>query len=113
RPARTAADGSLVLLADQDRRLWRAEAIAEGLALVRRLLRRNHPGPFQIQAAINAVHSDAASAADTDWRAILALYDQLLALAPTQVVAMNRAIAVAEVQGADDALALLDALELD
>jgi len=113
RPARTAADGSLVLLADQDRALWRREAIAEGLALVRRLLRRNQPGPFQIQAAINAVHADAATAADTDWRAILALYDQLLALTPTQVVAMNRAIAVAEVHGPDDALALLDALALE
>jgi RNA polymerase sigma-70 factor, ECF subfamily len=113
RPARTAADGSLVLLADQDRALWRREAIAEGLALVRRLLRRNQPGPFQIQAAINAVHADAATAADTDWRAILALYDQLLALTPTPVVAMNRAIAVAEVHGPDDALALLDALELE
>jgi RNA polymerase sigma-70 factor (ECF subfamily) len=113
RPARTAADGSLVLLADQDRALWQREAIAEGLALVRRLLRRNQPGPFQIQAAINAVHADAATAADTDWRAILALYDQLLALTPTPVVAMNRAIAVAEVHGPDDALALLDALALE
>ena len=113
RPARTAADGSLVLLADQDRALWRREAIVEGLALVRRLLRRNQPGPFQIQAAINAVHADSATAADTDWRAVLALYDQLLALTPTPVVAMNRAIAVAEVHGPDDALALLDALALE
>src|SRR5579859_2110944 len=113
RSARTAADGSIVLLADQDRALWRRAQIEEGLALVRRLLRRNQPGPFQVQAAINAVHNDAASAASTDWRQILALYDQLLALAPTAVVAMNRAIAVAEVSGPEDALTLLDALELD
>jgi RNA polymerase sigma-70 factor (ECF subfamily) len=113
RPARTAADGSIVLLADQDRTLWRRSQIEEGLELVRRLLRRNQPGPFQIQAAINAVHADAASAEDTDWRQILALYDQLLALTPTPVVAMNRAIAVAELSGPAEALALLDALELE
>src|SRR4029077_12335022 len=100
RPARTAADGSLVLLADQDRALWRREAIAEGLALVRRLLRRNQPGPFQIQAAINAVHADAATAADTDWRAILALYDQLLALTPAPGLADRRGVAVAGARGA-------------
>ena len=111
-PARTAADGSIVLLAHQDRALWRREQIEEGLALVKRLLRRNQPGPFQIQAAINAVHSDAASAADTDWRQILALYDQLLAIAPTPVVALNRAVALAEVRGPEEALELLDALEL-
>jgi RNA polymerase sigma-70 factor (ECF subfamily) len=113
RPARTARDGSIVLLADQDRALWRREPIEEGLALVRRLLRRNQPGPFQVQAAINAVHSDTATASDTDWRQILALYDQLLTLAPTSVVAMNRAIAVAEVSGPEEALTLLDAVELD
>jgi RNA polymerase sigma-70 factor (ECF subfamily) len=113
RPARTARDGSIVLLADQDRALWRREPIEEGLALVRRLLRRKQPGPFQVQAAINAVHSDTAIASDTDWRQILALYDQLLTLAPTPVVAMNRAIALAEVSGPEEALTLLDSLELD
>jgi RNA polymerase sigma-70 factor (ECF subfamily) len=111
-PARTAADGSLVLLADQDRSRWRRSEIEEGHALVRRLLRRNQPGPFQIQAAINAVHTDAQTAAATDWRQILALYDQLLELSPSPVVAMNRAIAVAEVSGAEEALTLLDTLDL-
>jgi RNA polymerase sigma-70 factor (ECF subfamily) len=112
RPARTAADGSLVLLAGQDRGRWDRELIAEGQAIVRRCLRRDQPGPYQIQAAINAVHSDAAAAADTDWGQILQLYDQLLAAAPTPVVALNRAIAVAEVQGPDAALALVDGLDL-
>ena len=88
-------------------------AIAEGHALVRRCLRRNRPGPYQIQAAINAVHTDAAVAADTDWRQIVALYDQLLAQAPTPVVALNRAIAVGEVDGPAAELALLDELALD
>ena len=113
RPARTAADGSIVLLADQDRSRWQLAKIAEGQALVRRLLRRDEPGPFQIQAAINAVHSDADDAAETDWRQILALYDQLMAIAPTPVVAMNRAVAVAETVGAQSALAALEGLELD
>jgi RNA polymerase sigma-70 factor, ECF subfamily len=113
RTARTTADGALVLLADQDRALWDRERIAEGQAIVRRCLRRNQPGPYQVQAAINAVHSDAASAADTDWRQILALYDQLLALQPIPVVALNRAVAVAEVSGPDAALAEVDDLDLD
>ncbi len=112
RPARTGADGSLVLLANQDRGRWDRGLIAEGQAIVRRCLRRDQPGPYQIQAAINAVHSDAARAADTDWEQILQLYDQLLAVAPTPVVALNRAIAVAEVQGPDAALALVDGLDL-
>jgi RNA polymerase sigma-70 factor, ECF subfamily len=113
RPARTDAGGGLVLLADQDRGLWDREAIAEGQALVRRCLREGRPGPYQIQAAINAVHSDAQAAPDTDWRQILALYDQLMATAPTPVVALNRAIAVAEVQGPEAALPLVEALDLD
>jgi len=113
RPARTTADGGLVLLADQDRALWDRELIAEGQAIVRRCLRRNQPGPYQVQAAINAVHSDAASAADTDWRQVLALYDELLALNPIPVVALNRAVAVAEVTGPDAALAEVDGLDLD
>ncbi|HEV3496032.1 MAG TPA: sigma-70 family RNA polymerase sigma factor, partial [Actinomycetes bacterium] len=99
RAARTTPDGALVLLADQDRSRWDRDRIAEGQALVRRCLRRNQPGPYQVQAAINAVHSAAPTAAATDWRQILALYDQLLALAPGPVVALNRAVAVAEVEG--------------
>ncbi|MGI8875486.1 MAG: RNA polymerase sigma factor [Egibacteraceae bacterium] len=111
--ARTSADGSLVLLADQDRSRWDHQLIAEGQALVRACLRRNAPGPYQIQAAINAVHSDAPTAADTDWGQILRLYDQLLALAPTPVVALNLAVAVAEVEGPKAALDLLDGLGLE
>jgi RNA polymerase sigma-70 factor (ECF subfamily) len=113
RPARTSAAGDLVTLAEQDRGRWDRALIAEGQALVRRCLARNQPGPYQLQAAINAVHSDAPSAADTDWAQILALYDQLLALAPTPVVALNRAVAVAEVDGPEPALALVEELDLD
>jgi RNA polymerase sigma-70 factor, ECF subfamily len=113
RAARTTPGGDLVLLADQDRTRWDRDRIAEGQALVRRCLRRNRPGPYQLQAAINAVHSDAPAAAATDWEQILALYDQLLAVAPSPVVALNRAVAVAEVRGPEAALALVDGLELD
>jgi RNA polymerase sigma-70 factor (ECF subfamily) len=113
RAARTAADGTIVLLPDQDRALWDRALVAEGQEIVRRCLRRNVPGPFQIQAAIAAVHSDAPIAADTDWGQVLALYDQLLAISPNAIVALNRAVAVAEVQGAGPALALVDALDLD
>jgi RNA polymerase sigma-70 factor (ECF subfamily) len=113
RSARTAADGAMVLLADQDRALWDRDLIDEGHALVRRCLRRNQPGVYQIQAAINAVHSDAATAAATDWHQVLALYDQLLAVAPTPVVALNRAVAVAEVHGPALALAAIEDLALD
>lgn len=113
RPARSGPEGELVPLDEQDRGLWDRELIAEGQALVRRCLRRGSPGPYQIQAAVNAVHSDAAVAADTDWRQILRLYDQLLAVAPGPVVALNRAVAVAEVAGPREALALLGGLELD
>jgi RNA polymerase sigma-70 factor, ECF subfamily len=109
---RTTPDGALVLLADQDRGRWDRGLIAEGQGIVRRCLQRNQPGPYQIQAAINAVHSDAPTAAATDWRQILALYDQLLALAPNPVVALNRAVAVAEVQGPQAALRLVDDLDL-
>ncbi|MDX3191807.1 sigma factor [Streptomyces sp. MN03-5084-2B] len=112
-PARTGPDGSLVLLADQDRSRWDRALIAEGQGIVRRCLHHNHPGPYQFQAAIQAVHADAATAAQTDWRQILALYDQLLAFAPTPVVALNRAIAVAEVHGPAAALTLVDELDLD
>jgi RNA polymerase sigma-70 factor (ECF subfamily) len=112
RRARTGPDGSLVLLADQDRALWDRALIAEGQELVRRCLRRDRPGPYQVQAAINAVHTDAPTAADTDWAQILALYDLLMALAPSPVVALNRAVAVAEVSGPGEALALLEGLDL-
>ena len=111
-PARTGPDGSLVLLGDQDRSRWDAALVAEGQALVRACLRRNRPGPYQLQAAINAVHSVAPTAADTDWRQILALYGQLYAMLPTPVVALNRAVALAEVDGPAVALALVDRLEL-
>jgi RNA polymerase sigma-70 factor (ECF subfamily) len=113
RPARTTGEGALVLLADQDRRLWNLSLIAEGQALVRECLRRNQPGPYQIQAAINAVHSDAKTVADTDWWQILQLYNQLLMIDPSPIVALNRAIAVAEVEGPDAALAVLDGLDLE
>jgi RNA polymerase sigma-70 factor, ECF subfamily len=112
REARTDPDGNLVLLADQDRGRWDAELIAEGQALVRRCLRENRPGPYQIQAAINAVHCDARTASGTDWRQILVLYDQLMAVAPTPVVALNRAVAVAETHGPGEALGLVEALDL-
>ncbi len=112
RAARTTAGGDLVLLADQDRGQWDRGLIAEGQAIVRRCLRRDQPGPYQIQAAINAVHSDAPAAAATDWQQILQLYDQLLALTPSPVVALHRAVAVAEVEGPDAALTLVDGLDL-
>jgi RNA polymerase sigma-70 factor, ECF subfamily len=110
RAARVSADGGLVLLADQDRGRWDRGLIAEGQALVRHCLELGRPGPYQIQAAINAVHSDAASAPETDWQQILALYDQLIALAPSPVVALNRAVAVAEVTGPAAALAEIGTL---
>jgi RNA polymerase sigma-70 factor, ECF subfamily len=110
-PARTAADGSMVRLADQDRSRWDRGLIAEGHALVRACLRRNQPGPFQIQAAIAAVHADAPTAGDTDWSQIVALYDQLYAMRPNAVVALNRAVAVAELDGRSAGLAALEPLE--
>jgi RNA polymerase sigma-70 factor, ECF subfamily len=113
RASRTAPDGSLVLLAEQDRSRWDPALIEEAQAIVRACLRRNQPGPYQLQAAINAVHADAATFADTDWAQIVALYDQLLALTPTPVVALNRAIAIGELQGPASALALVDELDLD
>jgi RNA polymerase sigma-70 factor (ECF subfamily) len=113
RPARTTASGDAVLLADQDRSRWDTNLIVEGQALVRRCLRRGQPGPYQIQAAINAVHSDAATAGQTDWRQILALYDELVALTPTPVTRLNRAVAVAEVAGPAAALEIVDSLDLD
>jgi RNA polymerase sigma-70 factor, ECF subfamily len=113
RASRTRPDGSLVVLGEQDRSAWDRALIEEGHAIVRACLRRDEPGPYQLQAAINAVHADAATAEETDWSQIVALYDQLLALAPTPVVALNRAIAIGEVEGPAAALALVDELDLD
>ncbi len=113
RPARVDAAGDLVLLADQDRDLWDRALVAEGQAIVRTCLRRNRPGRYQLQAAINAVHSSAASTVDTDWRQIVRLYDQLLAVDPGPVVRLHRAVAVAEVDGPAVALAIVEELELD
>jgi RNA polymerase sigma-70 factor, ECF subfamily len=112
RAARTADDGSLVLLPDQDRSRWNKALIARGHALVAACIRRNQPGPYQLQAAINAVHTDAPSAAATDWSQILRLYDQLLVFSPTPIVALNRAVALAEVHGPAAALAAVDALDI-
>jgi RNA polymerase sigma-70 factor (ECF subfamily) len=127
RAARTTPDGNLVLLADQDRSRWDRDLIAEGRAIVRQCLRRNQPGPYQIQAAINAVHSEsdvqaesgqrasgqAPATGGTDWRQILRLYDQLLALTPSPVVALHRVVALAEVDGPGAALTVVDGLGLD
>ena len=110
--SRVTVDGELVLLRDQDRSRWDRALIDEGHALVRACLRRNQPGPYQVQAAINAVHTAADSVQSTDWPQILALYDQLLTLAPTPVVALNRAIAAGEVHGPQAALDLVDRLDL-
>jgi RNA polymerase sigma-70 factor, ECF subfamily len=110
RPARTAPDGSRVLLADQDRTRWDRALVDEGLDLVRQCLRRGRPGPYQVQAAINAVHVSAPDAASTDWGQLVALHDQLLALAPSPTVALNRAVALAETQGPAAALVIVDEL---
>ncbi|HET9143553.1 RNA polymerase sigma factor [Actinophytocola sp.] len=112
RAARTTPHGELVLLSDQDRSRWDRRLIAEGQRIVRACLRRNTPGPYQVQAAINAVHADAPTAAATDWPQILRLYDQLHALTPTPVVALHRAVALAEVDGPAAALPLVDDLDL-
>lgn len=113
RVVRATAEGEMILLADQDRGRWDRALISEGQALVRHCLSLNKPGPYQIQAAINAVHSDARTAQATDWRQILALYDQWLSIAPGQAVALNRIVALAEVEGPSVALGALDALDLD
>jgi RNA polymerase sigma-70 factor, ECF subfamily len=112
RAARVGPGRELILLPDQDRSRWDPGLVAEGQALVRACLRRNSPGQYQIQAAINAVHSDAATAAGTDWAQILRLYDQLLGYTPTAVVALNRAVALAEVAGPAAGLAAIDELDL-
>ena len=113
RPARMTPTGALVPLPEQDRSRWNRLLIAEGQVIVRQCLRWNRPGPYQIQAAINAVHSDAVSTAATDWPQILRLYDQLMSIAPGPIVVLNRAVAVAEVDGAEKALAIVEELDLD
>ncbi|WP_324277781.1 RNA polymerase sigma factor [Blastococcus brunescens] len=110
RAARYDEEGALVLLRDQDRTLWNGRLVAEGQQLLRACLDRDRPGPYQVQAAVNAVHADAGTYAATDWAQIASLYDHLLALDPGPVVALNRAIAVAEVHGPEAGLALVDAL---
>ena len=112
RPARTGSDGAWCCWPTRTGRCWDRALIAEGQELVRRCLRRNRPGPYQLQAAINAVHSDARIAADTDWHQIVQLYDHLLVLSPSPVVALHRAVAVAEVEGPAAGLALVDELDL-
>jgi RNA polymerase sigma-70 factor (ECF subfamily) len=112
RSSRLRPDGSLVL-GEQDRTQWDRALITEGQAIVRRCLRRGQRGTYQLQAAINAVHADAPTVEQTDWSQIVALYDQLLAVAPTPVVAINRAIAIGELRGPAAALALVEELDLD
>jgi RNA polymerase sigma-70 factor (ECF subfamily) len=113
RSSRLRPDGSLVVLGEQDRTQWDRALITEGHAILRQCVRRNQPGPYQLQAAINAVHADAATVEETDWSQIVALYDQLLHVAPTPVVALNRAIAIGELQGPAAALPQVEELALD
>jgi RNA polymerase sigma-70 factor (ECF subfamily) len=113
REARVSSSGEMVLLRDQDRSRWDAVSTLEGLRLVQRCLHHNRPGPYQIQAAINATHAIAPSTAETNWPQIVELYNQLLAIQPTPIVALNRAVAVAEVEGPQAALQLTDALAAD
>jgi RNA polymerase sigma-70 factor (ECF subfamily) len=109
-PARLDADNNIVLLEDQDRSLWRRDLIAEGLALIEKALRHRRPGPYQLQAAIAAVHSQAAHPADTDWAEIDQLYTVLEKLQPSPVVTLNHAVAVSKLRGADAALAMIEPL---
>ncbi|WP_323794057.1 RNA polymerase sigma factor [Nocardioides sp.] len=113
RAARFSYGGELVTLAEQDRSAWDSTLIAEGHALVRACLAQNRPGRYQLLAAVNAVHTDAPSMADTDWAQIATLYGQLAAIDPSPVVALNRAVAVAELDGPAVGLALVEALELE
>lgn len=112
RNARLGPDGNIVLLPEQNRALWNRSLIAEGQVLLNQCLLRNEPGPYQLQAAINAVHSSAPSPDVVDWRRILQLYDHLESLQPTPVVALNRAVALAEVEGPGAALSVVDELDL-
>ncbi|WP_127503508.1 RNA polymerase sigma factor [Actinoplanes solisilvae] len=111
RPARTTSDGDLVLLSDQDRTRWDRKLILEGQELLRACLRRGRPGPYQLQAAVNAVHSDARTAAETDWAQILTIYDQLASFNGGPIVALHRAVAVAEVHSPAVALTIVDGLD--
>jgi predicted RNA polymerase sigma factor len=113
RPARTTADGALVPLAEQDRLLWRRPLIDEGVALVTQTLSSKALGPYQLQAAIAAVHDEAPSAAETDWRQIVVLYDLLERLSPNPIVSLNRAVAVAMAGSPEDGLAVVEALAAD
>jgi RNA polymerase sigma-70 factor (ECF subfamily) len=113
RGARVDATGQMVPLEKQDRGLWDRRLVDTGLDIVRSCVRRNLPGPYQLQAAIHAVHCNATTSADTDWTQILALYDQLMAMMPTAVIALNRAVAVAEVHGPAAALEIVDTIDLD
>jgi RNA polymerase sigma-70 factor (ECF subfamily) len=113
RPAREGPDGALVRLEDQDRGRWSAREIEEGRAIVDRALRMGRVGPYQLQAAIAAVHDEAAAAADTDWPQILGLYEVLRRLSPSPVVELNRAVALAQVAGPESGLAVVDALRTD
>lgn len=112
RDARTDDEGHFVNLSEQDRSLWSRDEIMEGQALLRICLQHNRPGMYQLQAAINAVHSDAMHASETDWPQILELYDHLMAIAPSSIVALNRAVVVAEVNGIAEALKLVDAISV-
>ena len=111
RPARV-AEGHLVTLDEQDRALWDTALVDEGHRLVRRCLAANRPGPYQLQAAINAVHTDALDASMTDWSQVVQLYDQLLVLQPSPIVELNRAVAAAELDGPEVALSIVDRLDL-
>lgn len=112
RRAARVRDGVLVTLEDQDRTQWDAAMIDEGHRIVRRCLEINRPGPYQLQAAINAVHTDALDVSMTDWSQIVALYDQLRAQTPSPIVELNRAVALAELDGPEVALAIVDRLDL-
>src|SRR6266404_728863 len=103
-PARFDAEGAIVLLEDQDRSLWNRKSIAEGLALVDKAMRHGHPGPYQVQAAIAALHARAARPEDTDWTQIDLLYGALEIMQPSPVVTLNRAVAVSKVRGPEAAL---------
>ncbi|HJZ88311.1 MAG TPA: RNA polymerase sigma factor [Polyangia bacterium] len=109
-PARLDTDGAIVLLEDQDRRLWKRDLISEGLALLDKAMRHRQPGPFQVQAAIAALHGRAARPEDTDWNEIDTLYATLERLQPSPVVTLNRAVAVSKVRGAEAALAMIEPL---
>jgi RNA polymerase sigma-70 factor (ECF subfamily) len=113
RAVRTTPEGDLVRLADQDRSLWNRDLIAEGLMCLRDAIERQQLGPYQLQAAIQAVHSEAATAAATDWPRMLGLYDRLLEVSPSPVIELNRAVALAEVEGPKAALIVIDRLSLE